>query len=181
MFCGQTTTTARKTTRATATAWAGTAGRTTWRRASCPPPRPTVHQARESQIMNKIMNKMTSHCYCTKTAQHLDSSHGCYRIPARLVPGVPTRTRLQSSMKKANPHVMYAHQAYPPRRYSPRATAGSRASRSTGMSSLACGWVVRACDLLSFYVYVSLSVWVCGWCVRVTCCRSTGMSALACG
>ena len=46
-------------------------------------------------------------------AQHLDSRCvfiWCYfhRIPVPLVPGVPTKTRLESRMKKFNPHLIYA-------------------------------------------------------------------------
>ena len=49
-----------------------------------------------------------AHITVIKTAQHLDLR--CvllYRIPAPLVPGIPTKTRLESSIKKFKPYVIY--------------------------------------------------------------------------
>ena len=46
-----------------------------------------------------------NHKLCIKMVQHLDSR--CVLLPAPLVPGVPTKPRLESSIKKFKPHFIY--------------------------------------------------------------------------
>ena len=71
----------------------------------------------------------------------------CYRIPAPLVLGVPTKTRLESSMKKFKPLRVYFVIAFQATATPATPTITAAATSATATAAITAATTVPSCDV----------------------------------